>query len=341
MKGIRAFVCAVAIACAGASAAAADQALIDAAKKEGRVVWYTTLIVDQFVRPVADAFEKKYGVKVEFVRANHDEITLRILNEAKAGRITADVFDGFSQVVTLDRAGYVTHWTPEATARFPKQLFDPQGRWIASNLYVLTPGYNTDLVPKGTEPKTYEDLLDPKWKGKMAWSSNVSASGAAGFIGVVLEHMGQEKGMAYLRRLATQNIAGVPVSARQLLDQAIAGEYSIALQIFNYHPGISAAKGAHVDWIRMQPALAALGVVGVTRPAPHENAAKLLVEFLTSSEGQNLFRAADYMPVDPTIAPRDPEIRPDGEKFKAIYLTPDQLDGEVPKWAKIQHELFR
>ena len=320
---------------------AADQALIDAARKEGSVTWYTTLIVDQFVRPAAAAFEKKYGVKVNYIRADHNDVLLRILNEGKAGRMQADLFDGFSQVVALDKEGMVLHWSPDAAKRFPKHLYDPEGRWIASNLYVLTPGFNTDLVPKGTEPRTFEDLLDPKWKGKMAWSSNVSASGSAGFIGTVLTHMGEEKGMAYLNKLAAQNVTGVRVSARQLLDLVIAGEYAIGLQIFNYHPGISAAKGAHVDWIKMEPALAALGAVSITKPAPHENAAKLFLDFLTSPEGQQLFRDADYMPVDPDVPPRDPSLRPDGVNFKATYMTPFEIDSQVNRWAKIYDQLFK
>jgi iron(III) transport system substrate-binding protein len=331
-----------AIACAlAAPAVAADPALVDAAKKEGKLVWYTTLIVDQFARPAAAAFEKKYGIKVEYTRADQNEVALRILNEGQAGRMQADIFDGFSQVVALEKAGMVTRWQPDAVKRFPKTLYDPDGRWIAANLYVLTPGFNTDLVPRGSEPKIFEDLLDPKWKGKMAWSANASPSGAPGFIGTILTHMGEAKGMEYLRKLATQNVAGVRVSARQLLDQVIAGEYSIALQIFNYHPAISAAKGAHVDWIRMQPALAALGIVSITKPAPHENAAKLFLDFLTSPEGQAIFRDADYMPVDPDVPPKDPAFRPDGDAFKAFYLTPWELDSEIAKWAKVYEAVFR
>ena len=104
---------------------AADEALVAAARKEGRVVWYTTLIVDQFVRPLADAFEKKYGVKVEYVRADMTEVGLRVLNEGKAGQMLADVFDGFSQVVSLDRAGFVEHWLPDGIEqRFPKELYE-------------------------------------------------------------------------------------------------------------------------------------------------------------------------------------------------------------------------
>ena len=322
-------------------AGAADAALVAAAQKEGKVVWYTTLIVDQFVRPLTEAFEKKYGVKVEYIRADMTEVGLRVLNEGKAGKMLADVFDGFSQVTSLDAAGFVEHWVPDAARRFPKELFDPDGRWVASNLYVLTPGFNTDLIPKGTEPKTFEDLLDPKLKGKIVWSSNVSPSGAAGFIGLALLHMGEEKGMDYLRRFAAQRPTGVKLAARAGLDQVIAGEYAVALQIFNNHPGISAAKGAPVEWIRLQPSLAALSAVSITKPAPHPNAARLLVDFLISAEGQQIFRSADYMPVDPQIAPKDPKLRPDGVDYKAIYLTPDQIDGALPKWAKIYDDLFR
>ena len=322
-------------------AGAADPSLVAAARQEGRVVWYTTLIVDQFARPVADAFERKYGIHVDFVRADPNDIALRILNEGRGGAMSADIFDGFAQVVALDRAGFVLHWLPDAAKRFPKETYSPDGKWMGSNLYVLTPGFNTDLVPKGTEPRTFADLLDPKWKGKMVWSNTISPSAAAGFVGVVLSSMGEAKGMDYLRALAKQDVASQKIAARAVLDQVIAGEYAIALQIFNYHPLISAARGAHVDWIKMQPALAALGVFSITKPAPHENAAKLLLDFVTSPDGQAMFRDADYMPIDPAVAPRDPSIRPDGETFKAIYLTPEEIDAKVPGWMKIYEELFR
>lgn len=342
MQGIRgAIVLVLFLGALAGTSRAQDATLIEAARREGRVVWYTTLIVDQFVRPVAEAFERKYGVKVDFVRADLTEVGLRVFNEGRAGKMLGDVFDGFSQVVALDKAGFVEHWLPEGIQRFPAGLYDPGGRWVASNLYVLTPGYNTDLIPRGTQPQTFEDLLDPRLKGHMVWSSNISPSGAAGFVGLVLMHMGEDKGTAYLRQLAGQDIAGVKLAARAVLDQVISGEYALALQIFNNHPGISAAKGAHVDWIPMQPALAALSAVSITRPAPHPNAARLLVSFLVSPEGQQIFRAADYMPVDPQIPPNNPALRPDGQRFRAIYLTPEQIDESLPRWGKLYDEFFR
>jgi ABC-type Fe3+ transport system substrate-binding protein len=321
-------------------ARAADQALIDAAKKEGSVAWYTALIVNQFARPVAEAFEKKYGIKVDYVRANAGETILRIQNEAKAGRVMVDVFDSFG-APQLEKDGMLTSYTPENARRLPKEFYDPKGFWTASNLYVLTPGFNTDLVPKGREPKTFADLLDPKWRGKMAWSSNVSPASGPGFIGLVLGEMGEEKGMDYLRKLAGQRIAGIPLAARQVLDQVIAGEYSIALQIFNNHTIISKAQGAPSDWIMMQPALVALSVFSLPKNAPHPNAGKLLVDYIVSEEGQKAFRDADYMPVDPNVPPRDASLRPDGKTFRARYLTPDELDQALPVWGKIYNDLFR
>src|ERR1700677_735864 len=119
----------------------------------------------------------------------------------------------------------------------------------------------------------------------MIWSSNISASSAPGFIGTVLTEMGEDKGLAYLQKLATQNIASTGGSARQVLDQGIAGEYAISPRIFNHHTMISAAKGAPVDWIRMEPAMVVLNIVSLIAHSPHPNAGKLLFDFLESGEG--------------------------------------------------------
>jgi ABC-type Fe3+ transport system substrate-binding protein len=320
--------------------AAADQALIDAAKKEGRVIWYTSLIVDQFARPAAAAFEKKYGIGVDYSRADINDIALRISTEGKAGQVHADIFDGFS-VGALVKGGYVESWFPEEVQHFPQDYYDPAGYWAASNIYVLTPGFNTELVPKGTEPKTFADLLDPKWKGKMAWSSNNSASGGTGLVGAVLSEMGEDKGLAYLQQLAKQNVASVGGSARQLLDQTIAGEYPIALRIFNHHAAISAAQGAPSDWIPLEPAMVILSIFSLTAHAPHPNAGKLLFDFLESEEGQKLFRDANYLPADPVIPPKDPKLTPASGHFRATTFSPEALDADMPHWADVYHRLFQ
>jgi ABC-type Fe3+ transport system substrate-binding protein len=339
LRPVAAAVCAVSLA--NAPAIAADTALIAAAKKEGEVVWYTTQIISQLVRPMSAAFEQKYGIKVRSTRANSTELSVKIINESRTGRPQSDVFDGTSTVVPLKKEGYVLKWLPEPAKAYPAQYKDPEGYWVANNLYVLTPGFNTSLVPKGTEPRTYQALLDPKWRGKMVWSASATNSGGPGLIGTVLTEMGDTTGMDYLRALAKQNIANVAGAAREALDQVIAGEYEIALQIFNHHPVISAKKGAPVDWISIEPATATLSVISVHKDAPHPNAAKLLVDFITSPEGQQIFRAAEYLPADPAVPALTPSLRPDAGQFRAHFFTPEQTEDAMPAWKKVYDDLFR
>ena len=326
---------------AAPSARAADAALIEAAKKEGRVVWYTAQIVNQLVRPMSDAFTKRYGIKVDAIRSDVTDTVLRISAEAKAGKMQADVFDGTSPTPPLKRLGVVMKWQPDAAKTLPKQFVDQEGYWIANNLYVLTPSFNTDLVKRGTEPRTWEDLLDAKYKGKMAISGLVSSSSGPGFVGAVLTDMGEEKGMEYLRKLAAQNVTGIQSSARAVVDQVMAGEFAIGLQTFNHQPVISASQGAPVDWIKWSPSLAVMSVTSVTKDAPRPNAGKLLVDFLVSREGQQIFADSQYIPVDPEVPAQAKDLKPEIGGFRAIYLTPEELDVLVPKWSAIYKSLFK
>lgn len=324
-----------------APASAADAALIAAAKKEGQVVWYTTQIVNQFVRPAAAAFEKKYGIKVNYVRADSKGVALRVLNEGKAGQVQADVFDGTAGVAPLKQQNLVAKFIPDSAARLDKQFVDAQGYWTATNLYVLSPSYNTELVAKADVPKDVFDLLKPRWKGKMVWNDSPTMSGAGGFIGLIIETMGEQKGREYLKKLAQQNIFPLHASAREVLNNVIVGESELSLNIFNNHAVISAAKGAPVAWIPMQPVVGVLSVAALTKGARHENAGKLLIDFLVSPEGQKIFQEADYIPIDPKLAPRNPELKPDGVKLKAVYFSPEQIEALMPKWMSIHAEYFR
>ena len=319
----------------------ADPALIEAARREGSVTWYTTLIISQFVRPASAAFEKKYGVKVNAIRMNTEDVILRVSNEAKAGRVQADVFDGTSTVGPLKKLGIVAKYTPPAAMRLPKQFIDKEGFWAATNYYVYTPALNTELWPESKAPKTFNDLLDPMYKGKFGWSSLSSTSSAPGFVGTVLTHMGEEKGMDFLRKLVKQDIIPIKLSARSVVDKMISGEFAIALQTFNHHSTISAAKGAPSKWFPLDLAMVNVSVEGVSKDAPHPNAARLLVNFLVTPEGQQLFKAAGYMPVDPDILPDEPRLQPERGGFKAFLLTPEEVDERLPGWQKIAVDLFR
>src|SRR5438445_7730880 len=186
------------LSCFAFSAQAADPALIAAAKKEGTVVWYTTEIGAQFARPAAAIFERLYpGIKVRLSRTNATTAAIKILQENRAGKNQSDVFDGTVTVVPLKKEGYVLKWLPDAAKDYPPQFKDPEGYWIATNIYVLTPAFNTRSIPAGQEPKNFQALLDPKYRGKMVRAASLSSSDATGLIGTVLDQMCEDKAIAY------------------------------------------------------------------------------------------------------------------------------------------------
>ncbi|NDA45898.1 MAG: extracellular solute-binding protein [Alphaproteobacteria bacterium] len=323
------------------TAQAADQALIDAAKKEGKVVWYTSFVENQLARPLAAAFEKKYpGVKVEIVAGTATDLLLKLLGEARAGQLRGDVHHGGSAVWPLIKANAVENYIPEESKNYPAELKDPQGRWTADALYFLVAAVNTDIVNAANEPKTYQDLLDPKWKGKIAWTTQLTQGGAAGFIGTMLQSMGNEKGMDYLRKLSAQKLVNVPSNQRVVLDQVISGEYPMAVATFNNHSDISAAKGAPVKWLKLEPVTATLDTLMLLK-GPNRNAGKLFVEYSLSEEGQKAVAEAGYLPSHPKVAAKVPTEKPEAGNFKVQVLSPELVETDLQKWVDVYNELFK
>jgi len=319
--------------------AADDKALYEAAKKEGEVVWYTSLIVNQAVRPLIAAFNKKYpGIEVKYARGDSGPNAIKVMNEARAGRVVGDVFDGIDTAPPLLKADLVDKFVPSAADKYPLTLRDAEGRWNALIVYFLTPGINTDLVKKD-EIKTPQDLLNPKWKGKIAWST-VPSSGSGVYVGSALQIMGEEKGMEFLRALAKQDIVNVDATNRAILDQVILGQYAIALSIFNHHAVLSEKKGAPVTWLKVDPIPAPTHSIGLVKNAPHPNAGKLLIDFLLSQEGQQTFADVEYIPAMPSIPAKTAEVKPEAGGFKANFLSPATVTEHLDRWVKIKKELF-
>ncbi len=220
--------------------------LLEGAKKEGKVSWYTSLIVDQVVRPVKEAFEKEYPfIQVEYFRGNSERLVQKMFAEYQGKRYEVDIVDGTVTAPMVKKGGYLQRFYSPYLAEYPAELKDPQGYWGVSNVYFFSLGYNTRMVKPNEVPKTYEDLLNPRWKGQMMWSTS-RGSGAPMLIGNILQTMGPEAGKAYLQKLKTQNVAKTTASNRQLLDLVIAGEYPLALHIFNHHAHISKIRGRAV-----------------------------------------------------------------------------------------------
>ncbi|HEY7559044.1 MAG TPA: extracellular solute-binding protein [Candidatus Binatia bacterium] len=320
-----------------------EKVLIEGAKKEGKVMFYTGLIVDQVVRPLKQAFEKEYPfLQVEFFRGNSERIAQRVLAEYQAKRYDVDLISGSAATTMVKQAGYMQRFFSPHLAEYPAELKDAKGFWGTTNVYFMTLGYNTRSVKAADVPKTYEDLLHPRWKGQMMWSTS-RGSGAPQFIGNILLTMGEEKGKAYLQKLKQQNIAKSTASARQILDLVIAGEYPLAIQIFNHHAYISKQAGAPVEWQPLEPVTATINTVGLASHAPRPHAAMLFLDFLLSKRGQKVVQLSNYLPSHPEMPALQADLKPGGGRIKkANYLSPETIQDKSDEWGDFfQKEFMR
>jgi ABC-type Fe3+ transport system substrate-binding protein len=320
---------------------AADPALVEAARKEGRLIFYTTWIVDQLGRPMAAEFEKRFpGVRVEYVRGDSNQNLMKMLTERKANASQSDVWTLTAGIGELAKAGGVAKLDLPSARDIPERYKDPDGKWIATYSNVHAPAYNTTLVAAKDVPKTYEDLLDPKWKGRLVWKRG-DLTGSSGFIANALLTFGEEKGRDYLRRLAQQNVTFSGGSARALMDNVIAGEYPLGLHLINVHAALSAANGAPVKWIAISPVAMSTSTIGITQGSRHPNAAKLFVDFVISRAGQTIMRDLGYLPVHPDVPAQIPELKPENGGFTVNVITPDHIDANQARWAAIENEIFK
>src|SRR5215510_10069097 len=318
-----------------------DAALLEAARKEGQALWYTTLIVDQIVRPLMRAFQAQVpGVEVKFIRIDSGQQVVRLMNEAKVGRVQADLWSVIDGAAPLIQNKVAAAFDIASARGLPPTVVDADHRWIATNLATRSLGHNTALVPPGEAPKTYQDLLDQRWKGAFVWNPN-AMTGAWGFIATVLRHMGEDAGLTYLRGLAKQEITPLPIATRAVLDRVIAGEYPIGLEMVNAHAAISAAMGAPVRWVPLDAVTTTLQVAGVTANAPHPNAGALFLDFITSRAGQDAFREANYIPMHPAIPAKDPTMKAEQGGYKSVVLSPEDVDTYATRYQKIYQDIFR
>jgi len=318
-----------------------DPKMVEAARKDGEALLYTPLIVDQIVRPLVKGFQSYVpGVQIKFVRADGLSLVSRMINEARAGRVQSDVWILVDGVTPLLQANLISEFEVPSAKGLPGELLDPKKRWVAINLGVRSAAYNTNLVPKAQAPRSYADLLDPRWKDKMVWNPK-SMTGAWGFISTVIRGMGEEEGMKYLRLLAKQNVVPLPIAIRAILDHVIEGEYAIGLEMNNTHAALSAAQGAPVAWVPLNPVSETIAVAGITKGAAHPNAARLFIDYMVSRAGQEVFRDNNYLPMHPDVPAKIPELKPEQGGYKAVFYNPEQIDTDIDRWRRIYEDLFR
>lgn len=267
--------------------------LEEGARREGRLTFYTTGILVQTVRPLVDAFQKKYPyLKVDIWRASTTELIPRFAQEFKVGKHTADVIE-LTQTggVMLQEAALLQPFYSPNLADIEEGSVNkaPEGGAFRAAHYQsgISLGYNTKLIKKDEVPKTYQDLLKPQWKGKMAMAgSNTGVSWA----GALLENQGED----FVEKMAKQEIAIHTVSARALLDMIINGEYALSPTITDSHVNKSQQIGAPVAWVPLEPVPAYIGQIMLPKDSPHPYVAMLFIDFDLSRQGGDLYVANGY-----------------------------------------------
>jgi iron(III) transport system substrate-binding protein len=321
-----------------------ERALIEGARQEGKVVMYSAMIENQALRPLKEAFRQKYPfIDVEFWRADTRDLINKALAEARARNMIVDVIEGGGVSEALLRANALEPFRLPGATRLPSAMVDPKGYWVATRVSYFGMGYNVKLVPESEAPRTYQDLLDPKWKGRMAWTAEAETGSATMFISFIRGWMGEQKAEDYLRELGKQDIANVTASPREVVNKVMSGEYAIALNVFLHHPIISAKQGAPVASQPMDPILGNASVMVLAKNAPHPHAALLLMDFLISPEGQEVIRKADYFPSDPSIEVEESVARiiPSKIGMQMFFLSEEELFKSRAKSIELQKKYFR
>ncbi|MGE5306271.1 MAG: ABC transporter substrate-binding protein [Alphaproteobacteria bacterium] len=307
-----------------------DPKLIEGAKKEGGLVYYTTMTLDQSKQTV-DKFEKKYPfIKVELFRTGGGPLLNKIITEARGGRYAWDVVVGRGEMVIplTERKLLASYHSPESRM-IDEQLVDKDGFWTAYyvNSYVL--GWNTKLVKREDVPKSYEALLNPKWKG-----GQISLDTEAyGMVEGLKRVWGKEKTIAYFKKLAALD----PVLKRgntERVQLTLAGEYPLIIA-YNQTIQRMTSRGAPIDWIPLEPAVTQVNPVMVAARAPHSNAARLFTDYILSKEGQEQLRGYQRIPVRKDVEPDPPRLF---RGFKYVIENPEDykdFDATVKQYLEI------
>src|ERR1700722_12451713 len=320
------------------------QRLIEGARREGQVVIYAALIQNQAMRPIADGFGKKYPfVRLTTWRADSEDIVQKAAAEVRADNVVADLIEGTGAGEQAVAANIARPFYSPAAAGFPEAYRNSAGLWAPTRLSYYGIAYNTKMVPPEKVPRSYGDLLDPQWKGRMAWRIG-SSTGTPLFLTNLRLAWGEARAMAYFDKLKEQKIVNFGAgSSRTLVDRVIAGEYAIALNIFAHHPLISKGKGAPVNSQLMDPVASTAATMSGVKGLHYPYGAILLADYILSKEGQGILARAEYFPVDPNVAPL-PILAPVVPSIAGVpenFVGPDKLIKYTESSEDIFQKLFR
>jgi iron(III) transport system substrate-binding protein len=314
---------------AGINAQPVQTALVEGAKREGKLVWYTSMAVDTS-KPLLDAFEKEYPfIKTDLVRAGEEQLVNRILTEIRAGKWNFDAISASSISVLTEKHILAPYWPPERDA-FMDLFKDPQGYWTAVYVNNMVLSYNTKIVAPKDAPKNYPDLLDPKWKNQILMDPS-----DYDWFGTLAAAWGRDNTVQFMQRLAQQ----MPSWRRGhgLIAQLVgAGEAALGWA-YNFRIERMKRDGAPLDWVdTFDPIVVTIDGIGLSAKAANPNAAKLLIDFATSKRGQEMVRAMRRIPARNDVKPLAAKMDQSKLKLKPVpkevYLG---LDDHAREFRKI------
>jgi iron(III) transport system substrate-binding protein len=300
----------------------------DAARKEGEVMLYTSLVPEDLT-PLAAAFEKRHGVKLKTWRANSEKVLQRAVTEMRAGRADADVVEtNGPQMESLYREKGLQPLRSAHLKDLMPQALRPHGQWVGTRINMFVQSYNTKLVKKEELPKSYADLTNPRWKGRLG----IEAEDEDWFA-MVIKELGEEAGLRTFRDIVRVNGLSVRRGHTLLAGLVASGEIPLALTTYSHGAEKMKHKGAPVEWFAIAPAIGRANGVGILKNAPHPHAAALFVDFILSPEAQVILQKGGYVPANLKVA--DP-----AQKLPLKFVDPAVILDEDAKWKKLWAEVI-
>jgi iron(III) transport system substrate-binding protein len=316
-----------ALAAFGDASAQRDAGFAARARQEGSVSVYTSMQLPDS-RAIAEAFEKKYGIKVSLWRASGEKVAQRVVTEARGGRFDVDVIetDG-AQMEILYRERQLTPLKSPSLADIPAGIVPAHGMYAPTRMTLYVMAWNTNKIASADAPTSYRDLLNPKWAGRIALETDDVAWFAA-----IVKAMGEEEGLAFFRKLAATK-PNLRSGHTLMAELVAAGEIDIALDAHVQGVARLKDKGAPIEWRALQPAFGQPSSVGVAQRAPHPTAARLFADFILSREGQEIIKARNRVPSSNAV---DSPLN----KFNYNLIDPAITLDEWDKWGKLWSSLF-
>ncbi|MDX3894509.1 MULTISPECIES: ABC transporter substrate-binding protein [Pusillimonas] len=327
---LRGLLLALGISCAAGAAAQSPlqyqgpdrgQRLQEGAREEGKLMLYTSM-AEKDVQDLVGAFEKRYGIKVEVWRSGKNKVLQRALAEAGAGRNVVDVVQNPApEMEALHREKLLQPVSSPLHAQLIEQALPEHGEWAGMRTYVFVQAFNPQRVSRDELPASYEDLLDPRWKGRLG----IEAKNQEWFM-TLMQQMGEKKGLDYFQRLVATNGVSLRTGHSLLANMVVAGEVPLAITMYSYLVEQKKAEGAPIDYVALAPTIAYTDGIGIARKAPHPHAAMLFYEFMLS-EGQQMV-ARDHQI---TTHRRD---LPKLDAFSPVYIDPAKVLDTYDEWRK-------